>query len=238
MTAPWTIRLPLEQAGSLSRLFDLPCLRVCEVADEVWVRGDSVSESSDLALRSIADGVFFWIETDGAQLRLRDARVPSTTLPQGEWLPIAQWLRPELPASLWPGELADSAPRVSLRLIPSEEQSEPNVLLTTRSSWAAYAVAASQVRLDRWRFALAADGRALIRGEPLPPLAGERFVERDGIVVLAGWTWAPQVDAGVIRDVFGLGQKDIVLWSNQVCEIVRGEQFVAASRSGVRMSEE
>ena len=237
MTAPWTLRLPLEHAGSLSRLWHVVGLSVCADESSVWVRGDSVSEGFEVTLRGIADGTFFWIESDGKQLREPDARVPSATLPRGDWQPLAKWLRPERPASVWPGNLADSVPRVALRLVGSDELSEPNVLLTSRTIWSEYAVTAPQVRLDRWRFALAADGRAVIRGTPLPPIVGARFVERNGIVVLAGWTWSPPVDAAVVRDLFGLGTEDILLWSSEACEIVRGEQFVAASRSGVRVSD-
>ncbi len=238
MTALWTLRLPLEHVSSLSRLWHVPGLSVCADGSDVWVRGDSFSDKFEVTLRGIANGTFFWIDADEKQLRERDARVPSATLPRGDWQPLAKWLQPERPASIWPGELAEPVPRVELRLVPSDEMSEPNVLLTPRTIWSEYAVTAPQVRLDRWRFALAADGRAVSRGTPLPPLVGERFVERTGIVVAAGWTWSPLVDAAVVRDLFGLGTDDILLWSCEVCEIVRSEQFVAASRSSVRSSEE
>lgn len=234
MTAPWTFRLAREHAGSLSRLFHVPGLRVCEVADHVWVRGELVAESVDQTLRGMAAGDFFWIESDGEQLRKRDARVPSAELPRAEWQPLARFLQPERPVSVWPGELSSTAPRLPLRLVLADDVTEPNLLLTNQSRWAEYAVTAAQVRLDRWRFALAQDGRALIRGEPLPSLMGDRFVEREGIAVLAGWTWSPLVDAAVVRKVFGLGANDIVMWSREVCEVVRGEQFVTATRSGVR----
>ncbi|MFM9966374.1 MAG: hypothetical protein ACKV2Q_34795 [Planctomycetaceae bacterium] len=253
MTTPWTIRLPTAQGGLLSRLFHLPGLRVCEVADSVWVRGDTLDEASDLTLRGIAVADFFWIEPDGEQLRERAARVPTSRLPQANWQPLRQLFQPQRPASVWPGELSESVPRVGLELLPSLDVTEPNVLLTTRTAWTEYAVTAPQVRLDRWRFALASDDRALIRGQPLPPLLGERFVECDGVAVLAGWAWTPAVDVVVVRDLFGLGPNDVALWwpnncshtrqsagvdANDVCETVRGEQFVAATRSNVRACQE
>ena len=238
MTAPWTIRLPQAQAGLLSRLFHIPAIRVCEVADSVWVRGDTLDEACDLTLRSIAAADFFWIEPDGEQLRERAARVPTSRLPGVDWQPLHQFVQLERPASVWPGELSGVVPRVALELMPSLDVSEPNVLLTTQTAWTEYAVTAPQVRLDRWRFALASDARALIRGEPLPPLPGERFVEREGIAVLAGWTWFPSVDVAVVRDVFSLGTNDVALWwPSDACEILRSEQFVAATRSAVRSSQ-
>jgi hypothetical protein len=70
-------------------------------------------------------------------------------------------------------------------------------------------------------------------------LPGERFVERNGVAVLAGWTWTPQVDVAVVREVLGLGVGDVALWwPDNACEIVRGEQLLAATRSAIRSSGE
>ena len=97
-------------------------------------------------------------------------------------------------------------------LVRSSRPEKASVLLTSIDRWEAYAVQAPQVRLDRWQFAVAEDGRVLVRGGPLPPLPGGRWVDRKGIAVPAGWQWSPPVEASTVRTVFSLEPGDLALW--------------------------
>ena len=96
-------------------------------------------------------------------------------------------------------------------------------------------IEAPQVRLDRWRFAVAADGRVAVHGQPLPPLPGRRWVEQEGIAVPAGWTWTPAVEAALLRQVFGLAEGDVALWDvDGAWERIAADEFVRATRAAVR----
>ena len=235
MSATWAIRLPMEQGAALGRMAHVAGLSACVVDNDVWVRGDVFDETFSPLLRGMAHGEFFWIELDGEQLRARDARIPTQRLPQQTWRPLAEFLDVSLPSAGWPAEFPDETQGVALRLEPAADFCEPNLLLTTRTAWSHYAVSAPQVRLSRWQFATSVTGEVLIHGEPLPPLPGQRFVARDGIATPAGWTWQPAVDVAVVRQLFQLSANDLALWrASGECEIVRAEQFVAATRSAVR----
>ena len=112
---------------------------------------------------------------------------------------------------------------------------EASLLLVRFDLWAAYAVEAPQIRLDRWRFAVAADGRAAVNGRPLPPLPGRRWVEREGIAVPAGWTWTPAVEVAILRELFGLAEGDVALWHEDgAWERIAAGEFVRATRVAVR----
>ena len=112
--------------------------------------------------------------------------------------------------------------------------------------WAAYAVAAPQVRLDRWRFAVAGDGRVAVHCQfqsrqvtnlsyILPPLPGQRWVEQEGIAVPAGWTWSPAVETAILRQVFGLAAGDLALWhTDGTWERIAADEFVRSTRTAVR----
>jgi hypothetical protein len=114
-----------------------------------------------------------------------------------------------------------------------------SVLLTSIDGWTAYAIQAPQVRLNRWQFAAAQDGRAIVRGDPLPPLPGERWVEREGIAVPAGWRWSPPVEAAIVRAVFGLEPGDLALWQTDgTWRRIRAADFAPASRAAVRATAE
>ena len=162
----------------------------------------------------------------------RRARVPQGRLPQGPWTALFQWMRLELPLALFAGR-GDEA--LSPVLVRSDRMDEASLLLTPFDLWVAYATEAPQVRLDRWRFAVAADGRVAVHGQPLPPLPGQRWVEREGIAVPAGWTWTPALEAGLLRQVFGLAEGDVALWhADGAWELIAADKFVRATRAAVR----
>jgi hypothetical protein len=184
----------------------------------------------------LGEGDFFWIEPDGSSLRSFEARIPTDRLPQPSWQPLANLIEWELPPAGWPADCS-AIQRIPLRLAPTERWLEPSLLLTSLAIWADYAVTASQVRLDRWRFAATSRGSALIQGDPLPPIPGRQFVVREGIAVPAGLSWQPAVDAAVVRQSLQLGPTDVALWSaDDRCEIIHAEQFVAATRAAVRLT--
>jgi hypothetical protein len=127
--------------------------------------------------------------------------------------------------------------QIALRLEPSAEEERPNVLLTAAEAWLNYASEAAQVRLDRWTFALDAEGRAVVRGWPSPPIAGTHYVEQQGVAVQAGWRWTPRVDADIVRDALHLSTGDLaLLHGDGTWDFIGGEHFVRATRSAIRLS--
>ena len=117
-----------------------------------------------------------------------------------------------LPTAALPAVLPN---RIPLSLVPDPVYRESNMLLTSLAEWTAYGDTASQVRLDRWHFAVSAKEEVIVRGVPLPPLPGTRLVEEQGVAVPSGWHWSPAVDADVLRSMFKLASHDVLLWTPQ-----------------------
>ena len=112
-----------------------------------------------------------------------------------------------------------------------------SLLRTSAATWVAYGETAAQVRLDRWTFAINDNGDVLIRGQPLPPIPGDRLVEVEGIVVPAGWTWSPALAASVLRQVCGLETGELaLLHPDGGWERVSASCFVRASHSAIRQT--
>jgi hypothetical protein len=225
----WALRLARENASSLAGLRLIPGIEVAGAGDELWLRGQRAEESTGLLALPAVER-YEWQPPD--RLRRVDQRIPSQRLPSLEWQPLDSWLRVELPTAALPAN--DPAP-VALRLARAGREHTPDLLLTRWNEFASFALSAARVRLERWHFAATADGRVLVRGTPLPPLPGQRFLLQNGVAVPAGFTWLPAVSAAVLARRLGASAEALVMW-NEDGTITRfhPEQFVPVTRSAIR----
>jgi len=231
MNFPWLIRLLREDALTLAPLRLTPSIEVAESQDDIWLRGNAGDEKLSRALQTLPAFGRFERLADG-RLRSVESRIPGQSLPALQWIPIAQWLQVILPSSALPGHGLE---RVGLSLVRSAEERPANVLRANFESWRQFALQASEIRLRPLRFALSDSGLVLIWGAPLPPISGRRFVEQEGIAVPAGFFWQPAVCPGVLRQVFQMGEDSLVIWEeDNSCVHLHPEQFVSATRAGVR----
>lgn len=229
----WALQLRSSDLDALAALWHVPGLTAALYDNHIWLRGDEPDDAVRRLLPIIPCVGRFDILPDGA-LRIPGRRVPQGVLPQVAWQPLKSYLTVTLPAACLP---ARQHARVEVRLVPSPEDREPDVLLTDLNVWAEYANSAPQIRLRGCQFAVSGDGRVLVQGTPLPPIAGTRAVARSGLVVPCGWGWTPAVEASVLASAWGVVPGDLwLLWSGRPIERVPGDQLVAASRSAVQQT--
>ena len=121
-----------------------------------------------------------------------------------------------------------------LAVVPGGEMREPSLLEASLDGLAAYAQAAPQWRLERWAFVATDDGRVLVRGLPLPPLSGNRFVESDGVCVTAGCAWSPAVEPAIVRQLLQLEEGEIaIFWEVGSFDRIAAGDWVRVSRSAL-----
>lgn len=229
----WALELDPADAGSLGGLRLEPGLEVCEEDARLWLRGPERSGLARRLLRLPARARY--AVREGALVPL-GARLPTGRLPGGRWEPLGDWLQLDPGPAALPAELP--AP-VTLQVLPARAPAAglPGLLLTAADGWRRWAETASELRLRRLRFALDRQGRALIRGEPLPPLPGERWVEAEGVAVPCGYAWSPALDAATCAVVLGLLPGDLaLLHPDGDWERLDASAFVAATRAAVRGS--
>lgn len=233
MTQRWAVCLPREVVAALGRLRRVLGLRVCDGGGAVWLQGDNLDETLALRLRALP-GARRYAVLDTGQLIEAGTRVPCGRLPDGPWPTLPAWLEVHLdPAALAGGVSA----RLPVCLVRSAVVLGENVLLAALAEWTAYASSAPQLRLERWSFAVNNAGMVVVRGEPAPSIPGQRFVEREGVAVPAGWAWEPAVDAVVLRELLGLQTNDLaLLHPDGAWEHVPADGFTRASRSAIRLS--
>lgn len=228
----WAVCLQATEATTLKGLRTVPGLRILLKDESIWLQGAALTPDLEQALRALPAQRFHVLE-DG-QLLPWGRKVPQGHLPQGEWHPLQEAMRIALDTPLLCGAFSK---KVAIRLVRSEEPREANLLLTGLKSWHDYAIAAPQARLALWTFAVSNQQEALIRGKPLPPLSGKHYVEENGIAVPAGWTWWPPVEVEVLRELFNLEGKDLILsHSDGGFDRISEGDFVQCGRAAVRLT--
>ena len=235
MKFPWAITLAREDAATLSSLRLQSGIDVAEAGNAIWLRGQAGDEALQAKLASLpATSRFEWQAS--SQLRQLHERIPSARLPELSWQSLAAWLQGRLPVAALP---AHEPVRMALRLVRSSDEHEPQLLLTTLEAFKRFVATAARVRLQRLHFAADADRNVLVRGTPLPPLPGQRFVLWGGVAVPAGFAWVPAVSVQVLAQKFGVPSDALILWNaDGTITRLHSEQFVPVSPGALRATEQ
>jgi hypothetical protein len=75
----------------------------------------------------------------------------------------------------------------------------------------------------------------VVRGMPLPPIAGRRYFEREGIAVPCGFRIEPAIDPPILHAILRTAPADLVIFAEDgTYQRVNAADFVAATRSAAR----
>lgn len=246
----WALQLPVAEASRAAILRNRPGVELAIVEQAVWLRGTLANDDLS-AVRVLIPGARAWLIGARNELFGVGQRVPEGILPVATWRPLAEWIRLEFPHPV--RTIPRRLERVELRLRRSHEEREANLLLCAWPHWMNYADTAPQWRLERLAFAVRADRLVAIRGQPLPPLPGEHFVEREGVAIAAGWKCHPSLDVQLLREGLKLNPGDLLLArpatptapvgvsAEEVsleCERIGAEHWVRGTRCAVRATRE
>src|SRR5262245_12025588 len=235
MNHPWAVHLTASAAPAAAELRMEEGIEVLETDESLWLRGKSCHERIDLMLRRLPGATRYQVRSDG-QLLPERKRLPGGRLPEGSWVAIKSWAAVELPVATL---AARCNQRIAIHLEPVSANDEPDILVCTLADWSDYATRAPRVRLDRLTFAASADGRAVVRGTPLPPIAGTRYYERAGVAVPCGWGWPSWLTAELVRAALNIETGAVTLFSPAgTWEEIPADQFVRTTRSAVRLTVE
>jgi hypothetical protein len=227
---PWAIYIAKEDRATLAGLRLVHGIEVGEGSSEIWLRGKPVADTLQSKLAGLpALERFEWLPSN--RLRRVDQRVPSRALPQLPWQPIATWSEVRLPLAAFP---ADLPPKIDARLVRSSDEKQPQLVLASIDGFNRFCATAAAIRLKPLRFAANATGEVLILGQPIPPLAGRRFVLRGRIAVPAGFAWQPAVSVQILERSWSVAGDAMIVWHEDgTTTRVHSEQFIPVTRSAV-----
>jgi hypothetical protein len=225
----WAVCLPMEKGMSAGPLRLMSSVLVLDEGECVWLRGEGDELFEEL---SKLPGARRYTIAEDELLIPQGMLLPTRKLPRGDWRALREWMSPEVQPAALPGKMGK---RVTLRLVRTHREERASVLLAKFDQFLAFATTAPLVRLSPLRFAVAEDGRAVIRGEPLPAMAGKRFAEMGGVAAPCGFGLAPAVDAATIRKLLGSGPEDLILFDEDGSyEFIEAGEFAPASRAAAR----
>ncbi|GAA4043356.1 hypothetical protein GCM10022409_31680 [Hymenobacter glaciei] len=221
---------------ALGRVRQLPGLQVAEAAGQLWLRGLPATGELPLPVRGLPALAVYALDADG-RLFPAGQRTPTGRLPVGlAWQPIRAFVPLELPTAALP---AQGAPAYRVQLRASVRAEAGVGLLTTLAAWHAYAETAPEIRLRALRFAVAADGRVLLLGTPLPPLPGQELWLHAGLLLPAGFDFEAPLLAPLLREKLQTAADDVLLFAaDGSWECVPASAVLPVTRSAVRLTME
>lgn len=200
---------------------------------KIWLRGILVDEGEiDLRIRQLPALQRYFCEE--GMLFLPDALTPVAHLPKLNWQPLQAHMPLDLPTAAYAGE---STQRIPLRLVPAKQEQPAVALRCALDHLQAWADAAAEVRIGRLRIAVDAEGTAFVMGHPLPNVPGTSFWNCDGLLLPAGMELEFPMLAPVILAKVNPTKENLVLLDHEGRpELIHLGHFVAATRSGIRLS--
>lgn len=228
--------LAAADRDALGRVRHLPGLQVAEAGGQLWLRGLPAAGELPLPVRGLPAVVAYALDAEN-RLFPGGQRTPTARLPAGlSWQPIREFVPLELPTAALP---AQGAPAYEVRLCASVRAEVGAGLLTDLAAWHAYAETAPEIRLRPLRFAVAADGRVLLLGAPLPPLPGQEMWWHAGLLLPAGFDLEAPLLAPLLRRKLQAATDDVLLFAaDGSWERVPASAILPVTRSAVRLTVE
>ena len=243
-TIQWMTSIPITESVCLHAFLQSANVKLSIQDDLVWLRGEAESEEGlieiDQRLRTIP-GAERFVVVNTNLLQPIGSLLPTTACPDGPWQSPSALLCVDLPAAGLSGQNPGSVRINVVRTATAEANSKltPTVLECDFDSWRQWALHASEVRLGALAFACNATGMTLVRGTPLPPLAGKRWIEYGNVAVEIGHSWKPSVSVETLNRSLETTSEAIHFLENDGrLRVLDRSSFVLATRSSVRATAE
>lgn len=242
----WALRVTVANSARAGCLRTIRGTEAAIVGDDVWFRGVNLDDTLLPTLAAVADGPVFMLSGTDWLTPVRH-QVPSARLPAADFGAVQNFLTPVLPTLRLACDIQQTT---ALKLVRSITERDAELWCGSSGEFRAWAEKAPELRLQACRYALCGDTcQALVRGNPLPPLAGQQFWLAGKVAIPLGWHWVPAIDTTAMNDVIVANMDDgragvestILVWfsaadhySADRIEVVAGTSFIPTTRSNVR----
>lgn len=169
---------------------------------------------------------------DGARLTPLAGRVPVAPAPAGPWLPLTEMLPVQSAAPCFPGRTRQ---RLEVSLVRTEREQPAQAVLLPLAVLLPWVEQAPRIRLERLQFAAAADGRAFVKGTPLPQVPGAAYYFAGAMALPCGWDFAPHLWHGWVEKALAIPAGGLCLVHEDArLELIGAEGFAPLTLAAVR----
>jgi hypothetical protein len=224
-------RLPADGLAVLADLRTRPGVRVVERDGVVWVFWPPAD--ADVTTRLLpVQGVELFTRRDGLWFRVGQ-HLPYEGVPDEEGRPLAEALTPAALALPAPPE---PSPRpVRLTVVRDGQPRPATALLAPLADLARWADLATSHALSALEAAVCGDV-VLVRGAPLPPLAGGTRLWGRLVLVPLGWRPEPDLPEAALADALGLREGRLALLNQEGVEVLPAAALAPLTRAGLRLA--
>lgn len=227
--------LPASRLAVLADLRREPGVTVTLWGDRAWVRWDRASAVVLDRVRPIV-GAELYARRDGLWYRLGH-RLPAFGLPvdNGDGMPLHRVVSP-LPVRPVPPGTGTIRP-VELALVLDDTERPATALECAIGVLGRWAEMAPTAWLGPLQAARSGD-RVLVRGRPLPPLAGGRRFWGRTVLTPLGLRPEPDLPEPALRAALGVGEDGLLVLTTDGAEVVPLGAFRPVTRAGIRLARE
>jgi hypothetical protein len=221
--------------GDHSALGSIRSVQGLQVAEDedLLVRGVNESLLADKRIRQLPVLHTYCLD-EHQQLFPLGGLTPTKKLAHLEWIPIAEFIKPELPVSALP---AKPQARHWVRLVKACTTCEGAAMMTSLNTLKAYAETAAAIRLEHLKFAVSSNEDVLLIGTPLPAIPGHEYYFHESILLPAGYAFEAPVFAQLLKRKLNSAEDSVVAvttagdWHK-----VPLQSFAKATRSAIRLT--
>ncbi len=194
----------------------------------LWLRCPAADAAECAALPAVAR---YRCDSRGLLTPL-EGSVPVAQAPAGPWLPLTE-VFPVHPAT--PNFPGRTRQRLNVSLVRTEREQPAQAVLLPLAQMLPWVEQAPRIRLERLQFAAAADGRALVKGTPLPPVPGAVFYFAGAMALPCGWDFAPHLWHGWVEKALAIPAGGLCLVHEDArLELIGAEGFAPLTLAAVR----
>jgi len=193
---------------------------------EYLVKAPSLSQDTFASLPLLAR---YFIE-DG-KLIPQDKTLPTRNIITTKWYSLTSFL-PLSPVLARENE--DYFDHFTIELENAKEFQEPIAMVTTLQSFIEWVEMASVFRLSLLKYAVSAEEKVFVLGDPLPPISGSTYYRLDRMLLPIGKTISQNVHSDFIYAALDLSEGQIAIFNGTEFEIIDDQYLIPVTRSGVR----
>lgn len=188
-------------------------LKVAFDDNGIWLKDFDYVQINSVEVKSIPFKHIFYAKN--GKLFPLNSLLPNRNIPSLLWTPISRALPVVLPS--FNHNYFGITETVTLSLVPSNEEIEAKILITTMADLDKYIQNAPSIRLKNLFWAVLNTDQAFILGQPMLPILGEAYWQKEDFVIPVGYNFDNPILTKVLNNNINPQKEALIIWDSSNC---------------------